>query len=396
MKLDIQKFIESHDNWESLLQEKPYCLSISRAKWCGLNLIMFKYNQIDSSFHESIVRECRGIIFNEDTWETVSVPFFKFGNVSEGSWVEPIDWNNDPYVLDKIDGSLIKIVKINGQLLISTNGTIDAYSAPLVDQIGCAAKNFGQLVDEAVVNAYKANHNVEGFVNPVEVDNWLYYLLDEGYTYMFELTSPWNRVVVNHHDTKLWFIGVRNNTTFEESFILDHPLSKVFDTPGLHKFSTFEECIDTAKKLPWCEEGYVVTTKDFKRNKVKSLEYLNCHHLKNNGVMSISRAIGIVQAGEIDEIVAYFPEFKDGLIEVKCRYETLMSTVENDLARLSEALSFNEGWTRKDIAQYVLNTFKVPSVGFMFVDKKIENVDDWISKCQTPFLVKILGYKDDE
>ena len=76
-KLNVQWFIEQHADWEKLLSEKPYCLAITREQWNGLNLVMLKYNQIESDFSELIVRECRGFILNEDTLEIVSFPFIK-------------------------------------------------------------------------------------------------------------------------------------------------------------------------------------------------------------------------------------------------------------------------------------------------------------------------------
>ena len=82
-KLNVQWFIEQHSDWEKLLSEKPYCLTMSREQWNGMNLLMLKYSQVDSDFNEVIVRECRGLILNEDTNEIVSFPFTKFGNFGE-------------------------------------------------------------------------------------------------------------------------------------------------------------------------------------------------------------------------------------------------------------------------------------------------------------------------
>ena len=136
-KLAVQQFIEQHSDWEKLLQEKPYCMTISRDKMFGRNLVMLKYSQIDSDFKNEIVRECRGLILDEDTFEPVCVPFFKFGNYGE-SYCPEIDWKSC-WVGEKLDGSLIKIVRIGNNLLWSTNGTIDAFKAPLAEQIGCLA-----------------------------------------------------------------------------------------------------------------------------------------------------------------------------------------------------------------------------------------------------------------
>ena len=42
IKLDIQTFIEQHSDWEKLLAEKPYCITITRDEFNGKKLVMFK------------------------------------------------------------------------------------------------------------------------------------------------------------------------------------------------------------------------------------------------------------------------------------------------------------------------------------------------------------------
>lgn len=101
--LELRDFILSHDNWEKLLSEPPYSLKIHRSN----GLILFKYNQLSSDFNLEIVREARGIIFKEDTWECVCHAFNKFGNYLE-SYAPDIDWSHCR-ASEKIDGSLIKL-----------------------------------------------------------------------------------------------------------------------------------------------------------------------------------------------------------------------------------------------------------------------------------------------
>ena len=81
MKLKLIDFIKEHSNWEALLSQAPYCLKISRDQKFGRNLIMFKYSQEDSDFSNDIVKECRGIILDEDTFEIISYSYNKFFNL---------------------------------------------------------------------------------------------------------------------------------------------------------------------------------------------------------------------------------------------------------------------------------------------------------------------------
>ena len=101
--LNLQKFIIKNKDWKEKLSQKPYCLKISEKG----NLILFKYNQIDSDFNEPIVNESRGIILEKNTWKVVAYAFDKFFNFGE-SYAAKIDWDS-AVVEQKEDGSLIKV-----------------------------------------------------------------------------------------------------------------------------------------------------------------------------------------------------------------------------------------------------------------------------------------------
>lgn len=374
-RLLVQDFIEQHpDDWEKLLAEKPYSLIITHDRIYDKNLVMFKYSQVDSDFNIELVRECRGIIFDEDTWEPVSVPFFKFGNVGE-SYCPEIDWTS-AHIGQKIDGSLIKIVKINDKLLISTNGTIDAKNAPVAEQINCPFKTFEDIV--LYVFRYK------------DVD---YMNFEEGFTYMFELVSPWTRVVVPFKETDMYFLGKRDNTTFEETYFTDDEvMSQLFDTPDVFSLKSIDECLAAAKEMPWDEEGYVVCDKFFNRVKVKSPSYVAAHNLCNNHVMSYSRAVELVRSNEIEEICSYFEEFRPALEECKTRFWKLVEDSENawnEYLKVDSSLQ-----TRKDKALWITKNFKIPGLAFGLLDKKIASVRDFFMNVPTEKILKYLGYKE--
>lgn len=389
MKLDIQWFVEQHSDWEKVLSEKPYCIAITRDVVNGRRLVMFKYSQIDSNFHIGLVRECRGLILDEDTMEPVSVPFFKFGNYGE-SYCPDIDWKNC-WVGQKLDGSLIKVVKTGGGVLWSTNGTIDAFKAPLAEQIGCEAKSFGELAVGGLAYAGLSRERFED-------------MLEEGKTYMFELTSPYNKVVVTWHETKLNFLGVRDNRTFEETYFTDHPLSKVFSVPKVFPLTTIDECVAAAKELDVNEEGYVVCDRNFNRVKVKSPTYVSLHHMKNNGVLSYARGVEIVRGNELDEVLTYFPEFRPHLEEIRVRYEKKVSDVREAKAKLDEFVRSN-GWDRqpwwisnggqrrKDVAVWIMKNFPIPGLAFGLIDGKVESVEKWFAEVPADKMAQMLGFK---
>lgn len=392
--LEIQKFIKNNPNWEKLLVDKPYCLNITKDHVNGRNLVMFKYNQIDSDLSIKLVQQCRGLILDLDTFEIVSYAFDKFFNYEE-PYAADIDWKSC-YVTEKLDGSLVKLSRIGDNILWSTNGTIDAYKAPLVEQIGCIAKSFGELAWYAILENYcKARDlSVSGCIDPDIVKDWLKSIIKPGYTYMFELTSPYNKVVVTWHKTELHFIGCRDNESGQEIFFGDHELSKIFDIPKIFPLRSVDECIKAASELDVNAEGYVVVDKDFNRVKIKSPLYVSIHHLRGeNGVMSYKRALEIVKTNEVAEVLTYFPEYKSAFDELEKRFTEKVAQVEaawKEFASIKDTLL-----TRKDQAIWIMSHVKEFS-GFMFgmLDGKITDIHDAIFNAPNDKIIRMLGFKE--
>lgn len=397
-KLDLQHFIEHHSDWENILQDAPYCFQIARDHACGRNLILFKYNQIDTKWVEAghIAIEARGIILDEDTLEVVNYGFDKFFNSTE-PYADKVDASSMRSTV-KIDGSIIKIRKFSdGQLLISTNGIINAYNTPVADQIGCPFKSFGEIVEDVITRKFGG---VDAFKAVLDADK----------TYIFEMVSPWTRVVTPFHENDLYLIGCRRldpNVGFAEIPFWDCGLKDSFKTPGVLDFTSIDKCLEYALTLDWTNEGYVVMDKDFHRVKVKNASWLAVHHLCENYTMSYGRAVEIVRSNEIDEVVGYFPEFESALLEVKDRYLKKVAEINTAKDALDSFIAAN-GWDkqpwwienggqkRKDVAIWIMKNFPVPGLAFGLIDKKIESVEVWLSEVPADKMAQMLGFKQKE
>lgn len=293
-KLELRDFILSHDNWEELLTTDPYNLKISRDG----DYIMFKYNQLSSDFTIPLVREARGIIFRESDWECVSHAFNKFGNWGE-NYCPNIDWSTAS-VQEKVDGSLIKFWYDKGWH-ISTNGTIDAFKAELND---VKYQNFGQLVLTAIHHIFEDEHK-------------FFAMLDPKCTYMFELVSPYNRVVIPYKETKLYFLGVRDMEDGREWNPEDSDMSHAFEMPKRYPLHSLEDVQRAANALPWNQEGYVVCDNNFNRVKIKSPQYVMAHYARNNGVVNAERLVQVILDGEQEEFLTYASDYADELKKVE-------------------------------------------------------------------------------
>ena len=374
MQLELVQFIKANPNWEELLQKEPYCLTISRDTLLGKNLVMFKYSQIDSDFSQEIVKESRGLILEDGTWEIVSYPFRKFMNYGEPT-ADQIDWSTAS-VQEKIDGSLIKVVRIGDNLLISTNGTIDAFKAPIQNQLGCKYASFGELVSDLL-----KSHLGNSFPT----------IFREGFTYMFELVSPWTRVVIPYPNPELYYLGSRYNQTFQEKFGGNSMLALFFPTPKCFDFGSFEACLKNASELPWDQEGYVVCDGNFNRVKVKSPAWIQIHHMADNGNLSYARCLELIRNNEIGEVLAYFPEYRDQLDSLKKSYEELVQRDVDNWNLFQKEVGPEK--SRKEKAIWIISHFKVPASAFSVLDGKLKSVEEWYRTCSIDSLIRLLDLK---
>ena len=332
-ELELREFILSHDNWEELLTAEPYCLKISRDD----GYIMFKYNQVFSDFNIPLVREARGIIFRESDWECVCHPFNKFGNYGE-SYCPEIDWNTAS-VQQKVDGSLIKFWYDNGWH-ISTNGTIDAFKANL-DNV--KYQNFGQLVIAAIRRVFPDYHEFFKLLNPY-------------CTYMFELVSPYNRVVIPYQAVKLYFLGVRSLDTGAEYMPEEYEVSQYFQIPKRYALSTLEDVQKAANALPWDQEGYVVCDANFNRVKIKSPSYVKAHYVRNNNTITMDRLVQVVLSGEQKEFLIYASEYTDEL----CYVESAMHKIATHSVEAMKVL-FGASYEYTNRRDYANEASKYPT-----------------------------------
>ena len=348
--LKIIEFIKNNENWREILAESPYCITIKDDE----EFTLLKYSQIESDFNDEMVRECRGLIIDQN-FKPVCVPFYKFGNYGE-PYADNIDWSTAK-VEEKIDGSLIKVWNYEGKWIVSTNGTIVAYKArigsDIDNEIAVDTKyaNFDELFQEA---AKKVGLDVNA--------------LNPQYTYMFELVSPDNRVVVPYETIDLYHIGTRDNDSLKELEIIDIGIKK----PKTYTVNNLNELIEMASKLRYSEEGYVVKDAEYRRIKVKSPSYVAVSHLING--MNAKRLLELLRTNEVDEFLTYFPEYKPHIDTLKNKIDNLVEILD---AVLQEKVLRVQYETRKEYAEMAKET-KYPAFFFLYYDDKVQNPREWI------------------
>ena len=308
MKSYIIEIIKTHDNWKEVLAEKGIRVKEESP------FAIFNYG-IYADPSDPVVREARGIIIDTDRVEVVCWPFTRFYNSFEQAAtddLENFDWDHCR-AEEKIDGSICKcwFNRYSGKWQWSTNSCIDAADATTI-----SGHSFLQVIQSAV-----------------NYSNIVFEALDEDMTYIFELVSPRQQIVIRYPTTLLYHIGTRSNVTGEEDWRYIGVLH-----PKVYPLRTLDDCLEAAQKLNSGEniggEGFVIVDKYWRRLKIKSPEYVAAHKIRNN--MSISKEhILTVLRKYPDEIEGLCENFPD--IAVYYRYyQFRLAELEHDVGRFIE------------------------------------------------------------
>lgn len=257
--------------------------------------IIFKYTMMSAPKFHPIVKECRGLILSTkpgEMYKVMSRGFDRFFNFGEGDDNKTFNWNNC-IVFNKLDGSLIKVYHDGDKWCTSTNGTAFAEGeSPL-------GKTYHDLFVESI--GMDLQECFEG--------------LNTGHTYIFELTSPENRIVTRYTETKATLLAVRDNITGDYAHY-----SHIEECMEYMKFTELVEHYDInnekdvlkfVESRDQMDEGVVLYDKGTQqRIKVKNSAYVAIHRLKS-GIENTKSIVDIIFKNEQDEFLLYFPEYTE-------------------------------------------------------------------------------------
>jgi T4 RnlA family RNA ligase len=379
--LKVQKFLKARPLED--LRQDPFNLHIS-AKG---NLILLKYNQFNSDFTHSLVKESRGIILEKGTWKIVCHPFHKFFNLGESYAFNIIDLK-ESHIFEKVDGSIIKVYHYDDEWHIATNGTIDADDASNNDGI-----SFKKLFFD-VISKVEFNKLTENF--------------DKENTYLFELIHPATQIVVDYENRKeLVLLGIIKNEVVDGEVIdydildIRKKMEKIFKDLSIRYPRVFklDNVNDVAELSAIADdenvngndfEGFVVTqVKDGNvvgRVKIKSPKYVNLHHVATGDGVT-NNLIDVLMKNEMEEFEVYLEKLPESVAEeyklLKKKYFELVEYLSEEGAKYRK--KSNE-MTRKELAMDIQRFVKKNCTGFIF--KMVDKPE------VTPIeLIKIFGLK---
>lgn len=368
-KLKVLKFINSNPDWRKILSSSPYNLMFR--DFDGYTLI--KYNQLFSNFKETMVKESRGFILKKEgyKYKLVCMPFTKFfcvGDPNAKNDLRKLYHRKEWYIEEKIDGSLIKLFYDNGKWNVSTSGTINAKDAEVQFKMK-DINNFKELFDYA------------------SKDKINYDKLDKQYTYMFELVSLENKVIVPYEIEDIYYLGRRNNYTLRETPYFEdecvgverckRPKCKIIKVNKNPKktMKQLQDEVDNFTKENENFEGYVISDKSLKtRVKMKSKQYMELFIQKGNGIFTPRKILLLILNSKDDDIISSFPEYKPQFEEVRSKLISWVENIKKDLLEM-KSMTWNN---KKDFAEWTKDKTYPP---IMFSAYNNDNCDEeWLEQ----------------
>ncbi|CAO4195063.1 RNA ligase [Methylorubrum extorquens] len=277
---------------------------------------------LPETFDTPIARECRGLKFDRDGL-LIGRPFHKFFNLGERERIEEIDWSVPHAVQDKLDGSMVHPVLLEGSLTFMTRmgATAQAMAA-------------GSEADSGTLDLSR-------------------HLLVAGITPVFEFTSPENRIVVAYERPALTLLTARDmvsGTYLPQIELAD--LAERFAVPLVRSHGSIADAraFAEAARRETGIEGYVVCFDDGHRLKLKTDAYV-LRHRALSGVHLEKNVLAWVATGAVDDVIPLLPP------EIGERVLTYQGTVNAGLAEQARAIrtfvAEHGDLSRKDFAALV-------------------------------------------
>jgi T4 RnlA family RNA ligase len=287
---------------------------------------------------DDVTLSCRGLVTDENG-NVVAKPFPKFFNIEENRHTPTQDFE----VFEKMDGSLGIMFKYKGEMICATRGSFTSDQAKWMIKYA-KEYNYGDII-------------VDGF------------------TYLFELIYPENRIVVDYGEQKrMVLLGIINTENGEE--VLYNDLFEGFDV--VKKYDGINDYKELKSNIGNNAEGFVVRFSNGSRMKIKGEEYLRLHKMITN-----------LSTTSVWEVVSGNGKMEDFLIDVPDEFYKKIKQYEKDLKysffQISEYCGkLHDGFRygkyndidpepiKKEFAQFIMRNTKPPFHPILFAmwDKK--------------------------
>ncbi len=295
--------------------------------------VIFSYSQIDSPKNDPVVKESRGLILYSDNWDVAAYPFRRFLNYGEdGVDTLPEDLTLC-HVLEKLDGTMCNLYwdRVLNKWQMATRKMM--YGEGSIGPINAEEVKVGGELTFAELFWIGAEKTHLKRTLGRDFD----YFKD--FTFCFELTSKFNRIVTRYTETEITLLTVRNNKTLSE--VRRTNLNRFGEDFGCKVVKAFGmkdwQALRKMEGLEPTFEGFVIVHEQSNGNHLRA-------KLKNPSYLAISKLVSsqtdkafieLLKTGEQSEYLSYFPEFRPNIERLVDKMLKIEYTVREDWNRLN-------------------------------------------------------------
>jgi hypothetical protein len=359
MNMLIQKYLLTHSLADL---EKDHAV---KARWSQDNKkFSLNYNMIESKENDKLACECRGLVLSpastpkSDTdivglTKVLGRPMLRFFNQGQ---VEAAKINfeaKDTKFYEKLDGSFSMVYydTNNCKWCVATRSVPDADQP--ID--GFEDYTFRTLFEKALTSmAWSPTFTFK---------KWTDKYLNKEMSYIFELCTPINRIVVDYKDYSVTLLAVIENATGQEFNIEpldDFVVPRVCKTYNLGNLEDMIEFV--SKRNPLEHEGIVACDRNFNRVKVKNPSYVALNRVRDSVAKSPRALMEICLQGKLDDVVPLLPEhLLDRAYKVRDGLRALIKNLDEQyLLCLAEAKKNSNGYDERKQLALAVNRKKDP------------------------------------
>jgi RNA ligase len=289
---------------------------------------------------DEVTLMCRGLVTDNDG-NIVARPFKKFFNIEEGKHISTKEFE----VFEKMDGSLGIMFKYNGLMVCATRGSFTS--------------------EQSVwMNKFADEYNYQN-------------IIVDGFTYLFELIFPQNRIVVDYgNQERMVLLGIIKTESGEEV-----PYDDIFfdGWDVVEKYDGVKDYTTLKNMVKNNHEGFVVRFSNGDRMKVKGEEYIRLHKIMTN-ISTTSVWEILSNGGKIEDFLnnvpdEFYEKIKNYVGELKYSFYQISEYCgkRHDGFRYGK---YNDRYpepTKKEFAEFVnenVNPPELRAVMFKMWDKK--------------------------
>jgi RNA ligase len=389
--LQVQEYLLTHSFADLVRDHGVYASFSKNGEKFSLN-----YDQIESKPEDTLSQECRGLILafgdgkdrlaqavvvngklSHDAivpgpTQIVAFPMRRFFNHGQGSAAE-IDWN-DPklQILEKLDGTLCIVYydPFHAAWHVATRSVPEA-DVPLDNGIF----TFRSLFEKAMA---ETTGGLSWFDFTMK--------LDIRYTYCFELTTPYNRIVVEYPKCGITLLAIRELATLAE-LELNESHSQVAKLVGVvplvqaYHYASLDELIAWVSTVnPMEHEGCVIRVGEA-RQKVKSPAYMAYNRIRDT-VSSERGIMEVILCEKDDDVLPMLPEeIANNMVKLKHGIQVAIQVYDASYAAYRTAAEMVKPGDKKTFAiMLTQNKSLWHAPFFQMYDGKATSMRDFINQ----------------